>query len=65
MSDEELEDIAEAEEYTGRIGCYRCDRGWTHGCCDDLCRGGLNGDDAFDCPHAQPCQCNPDEEIPN
>lgn len=43
------------------IGCYDCEDGWKHGCCDDLCRG---CNDALDCDFARPCRlCNPRGEM--
>lgn len=44
----------------GPEGCYNCNGGWLHGCCDDLCRG---CNEAFDCDAARPCPiCNRDGE---
>jgi hypothetical protein len=43
------------------IGCYECEDGWRHGCCDDLCRGSV---EAVDCDAAHPCRlCNPRGEV--
>ncbi|HEU4804472.1 MAG TPA: hypothetical protein VFS91_01465 [Nitrobacter sp.] len=39
------------------IGCYECDQGWKHGCCDDMC---IACTEAPWCDDAYPCRlCNP------
>ena len=45
------------------IGCYNCEGGWRHTCCDDLCR---NCNEAYDCDDGgRPCKlCNPRGEVP-
>lgn len=45
------------------IGCYECEGGWKHTCCDDLCRA---CNEAVDCEDGgRPCRvCNPHGELP-
>lgn len=48
------------DDMEGGVGCANCERGWVHGCCDDLCRGR----DAIDCHSAIACRtCNPDGDV--
>jgi hypothetical protein len=54
------EEWEEYEQGHGRF-CVQCDRGWLHGCCDDMCR---NCEEAVDCPNAWACKCNPDGDVP-
>lgn len=43
------------------IGCANCDGGWSHGCCDDLCRG---SNEPEWCENAIACwTCNPHGEV--
>lgn len=59
-SDDDLDDWDDDPNIggPGLMGCYNCDDGWLHGCCDDLCRGSV---EAEDCDNARPCpNCNRD-----